>query len=331
MKLNKALAEQKNSRYNRQELLTIIGTKGQRRIGKKKVAVVGVGALGTVAGELLVRAGIGKVILIDRDLVEESNLQRQLLFDEKDIGKSKAVAARQKLKEINSQIEVESFNVHLSSENISLIKDAEVVLDCTDNLQTRFLLNDFCKKNKIPLIYAAAIKTSGYVFAVHNDGPCLRCFLKEASLDTCDAAGVLNTITTVIAAQQVTLALKIILKEPEEILPELLHLNIWSGEVRKIKVKKKLDCLTCRGSFTYLEKKELPRVVKFCSANRFQVQGNKVNFRELKKRWSKSGEVKEEGESLSFRGILLFKDGRALIEASDEKEALAEYSKWVGN
>ena len=140
-------------RYSRQMLLKEIGEEGQSKLDYKKVVIVGIGALGTVAAELLARAGIGSLRLIDRDVVEESNLQRQILFTEKDVGKSKSVMAAEKLKEINSLIKIESYPLHLDPKNVSLLQDADLVLDCTDNLETRFLINDHCRKEKIPWIY----------------------------------------------------------------------------------------------------------------------------------------------------------------------------------
>src|SRR3989338_4354446 len=203
-------SEKNHSRYSRQILLQEIGKEGQVILQNKKVAIVGVGALGTVAAELLARAGGGSLILIDRDTVEESNLQRQTRFDEKSAGKNKASAAEKRIKEINSEIKVEFHSLHLNSQNIGLLQSADLILDCTDNLQTRFLINDYCRKEKKIWIYAAAIKTSGYVMPVFPNGPCLQCFLTESSQETCDTVGVLNTITVSIASLQATLALKIL-------------------------------------------------------------------------------------------------------------------------
>ncbi len=315
-----------NDRYSRQELL--LGKANQKKVKKSIVAIVGIGALGTVAAELLTRTGMGKLILIDRDIIEESNLQRQLLFTEKDIGKSKAKVAEEKLKEINSLVKLESYALHLNSENISLLKEADLVLDCTDNLKTRFLINDFCRKEKITWIYASAIRTEGYVMPILPQGPCLRCFLKEANLETCDTAGVLNTITTSIAALQVTLAIKILVGEKVE--PLLYHYDIWKQKFRSLKIKQNPKCPTCRGDYQFLNHQEEP-VTKFCSAGKYQITGKKVNLTEIKKRWSKLGKVVDDGITLRFGKIILFADGRALIEAKTEEEARSLYGKWVGN
>ncbi len=318
-----------NERYSRQAVLTEIGSTGQTKIEKSVVAIVGMGALGTVAAELLVRAGVTGMILIDRDVVEESNLQRQLLYEEKDIGRSKVVAAREKLQHINRACVINIHAIHLNAQNILLLRKAGLILDCTDNLQTRFVINDFCRKEKIPWIYAAAVKTSGCVMPILPTSPCLRCFLREVSLETCETAGVLNTITTSIAALQVTLALQIIVGEKIE--PTLYHYDLWKTAFTKIKVKKKEGCLTCSGNYEYLTMKEETRLVKFCSSGRYQINGKKVGLEEIKNRWEKIDTVIDEGALLSFKNILLFEDGRALIKASSEEEALSVYSKWVGN
>lgn len=316
-------------RYSRQILLNEIGREGQEKIQNKKVAIVGVGALGTVAAELLARAGVGSLILIDRDVVEKSNLQRQTLFDEKDVGRSKVVAAEKRIGEINSEIKVGSQLVHLNSQNIHLLQTADLILDCTDNLQTRFLINDYCKKEKKPWIYAAAIKTAGYVMPILPEGPCLQCFLSETNLETCDTVGVLNTITVSIASLQATLALKLLLEKETELI--LYHFDIWNQNFKKLSIKKKESCLVCKGHYSYLEKKETSKYVRFCSTGKYQIIGPMVDLKMMKARWEKTGKVIEEKDTLYFQNITLFKDGRALIKANSEEDAQSLYSQWVGN
>ena len=318
-----------DERYSRQILLREIGTEGQKKLRQNNVAIVGVGALGTVAAELLVRAGVEKIILIDRDVVERSNLQRQLLFTEEDVGRSKAVVAKEKLHKINSNAAIHAEAIHLNSENVQLLQNADLILDCTDNIQTRLLVNDYCKKNKKRWIYAAAIKTSGYVMPILPEGPCLQCFMHESGVDTCDTVGVLNTITSSIAGMQVTLALKMMVEEKVE--PSLFYYDIWQGTSKKITVKKNKKCKACQGNFMYLEKKENVKIIPFCSSGRYQIQGKPRNVQEMKKKWQRLGKVVDDGATLQFKDILLFRDGRALIKAKSEHEALATYSKFVGN
>ncbi len=322
-------SERKDSRYSRQILLKEIGTEGQALLRRKKIAIVGIGALGTVAAELLARAGVGSLLLIDREVIEGSNLQRQTLFDEKDVGRSKAAAAEKRINEINSGIKVEAHSIHLSPQNIYLLQNADVILDCTDNLQTRFLINDYCKKENKPWIYAAAIKTSGYVMPILPEGPCLQCFLSESNQETCDTVGVLNTITVSIASLQATLALKILLGK--EIEPILHHYDIWNQNFKKLNIKKKESCLTCQGNYSHLEKKETSRHIRFCSTGKYQILGKEVDLRKIKERWEKMGSVIEDNASIRFQNITLFKDGRALIDAPSAEEAEAVYSRLIGN
>lgn len=310
-------------------LLREIGREGQELLQKKKIAIVGMGALGTVAADLLARAGVGSLVIIDRDTIEESNLQRQTLFDEKDIGKNKAAAAEKGINAINSTTQLEAHSIHLGPQNVNLLQTADLILDCTDNLQTRFLINDYCKKEKKPWIYAAAIKTSGYVMPIVPEGPCLQCFLSESSQETCDTVGVLNTITASIASLQATLALKILLgKEIESV---LYHHDIWNQSFKKLHIKKKESCLTCSGNYVHLERKETSKYIRFCSTGKYQVLGPKVNLKEIKERWEKIGKVTEDAASLQFQNITLFDGGRALINAQSVEEAEAIYSKLVGN
>lgn len=316
-------------KYSRQLLLKEIGREGQAKLGQATVAIVGVGALGTVAAELLARAGVGKLLLIDRDIIEESNLQRQVLFAEDDVERSKAIVAKEKLQKINSLITIDTHPIHLNSRNIDLLNKATLILDCTDNLQTRFLLNDYGHKHKIPWIYAAAIKTQGYVFPVLPGGPCLRCFLGTESGETCDTVGVLNTITMTIASLQATLAIKMVLGE--KVKSELHSLDIWNQEFRTMAVKQNLQCPTCQGRYEYLEKEDSIKIIQFCSTGRYQIMGKPQNLAELQQRWEKIDMVKRDHGLLQFKNIVLFADGRALIKANSEQEALSVYSKWIGN
>jgi molybdopterin-synthase adenylyltransferase len=227
-----------DERYTQQVLLDKIAKRGQEKLQQSTVAIVGVGALGTNAAELLVRAGVN-VLLIDNDKIEKSNLQRQTLFEESDVGKSKVETAKEKLIKINSSVNVEIKEIRLNEENTNIINNVNLVLDCTDNMETRFLINKYCL-NKIPWIYSAAIETRGMVMPILPNGPCLNCVMKESKLETCNTVGVLNTIITSIASLQVTLAFKILIDEIE---PFLYHQDLWTGEFRKIKVKK--SCKNC--------------------------------------------------------------------------------------
>ena len=326
-------------RYIRQELFKEIGKKGQQKLVKSTVAVVGLGALGSCSAELLTRAGIGKLILIDRDVVELSNLQRQNLFDENDIGKPKAAQAKWHLDKINSDVNILSIIDDLTFNNIKKIFNAKIsiILDCTDNLETRFLINDFSIKNNIPFIYSSAVGSKGYVFnIIPKATPCLRCFLKEASqLDTCETIGVLNTITNLIASIQTNEAIKILSKK-SNCETKLLFFDIWKNDLLKINVTKNKNCICCANSvFEYLSGKKSTPVIKLCGGDFFQIRGRLLNrnqFKEIKSKLKKAGNVIDFGYYINFNNILtIFDNGRALIKAKDEKEAKAIYSKFIGN
>ncbi len=239
--------DKKNDRYSRQMLLKEIGKK-QEILMNCTIAVVGLGALGTNVSQLLVRAGIENLILIDNDKIEESNLQRQTLFTEKDIKKDKVLTAKQKLTEINSGAKIIACKFFLTKKNASLLDQADLVIDCTDNLKTRFIINEYCRKNKKTWIFSSAVKAAGYVMPIFPGGPCLECFIKEnineTQLDSACTAGILNTIVASIASLAVTLAMKIILKEKVE--PELYYYNIWEPELKKLKIKQNPKCRLCK-------------------------------------------------------------------------------------
>ena len=322
------------SRYSRQEINAEIGKAGQKKLENSAITIVGLGALGSVAAELLARAGIGNLIIIDRDIVELSNLQRQSLYDENDIGKPKSVAAKEHLSKINSEIKIVSFSEDLSPENIEkmISTNISIVLDCTDNLETRFLLNDFCVKNDIPIIYSSAVGSKGSLFnIIHGKTACLRCFLKDSNqLDTCETTGVLNSITHIIPSLQTNEAIKIILgKEYEK---NLVYFDVWKNEIEKIKVGKNPSCECCaKHNYEYLNDKKSSKVVKMCGSELFQIKGKQIDLLELKKKLS-MGKLVEMENCLNFNNqITVFADGRCLIKAASESEAKSVYSKFIGN
>lgn len=325
-------------RYIRQQIFREIGKKGQSKLRKSTIAIVGLGALGSNSAELLARAGIGRLILIDRDVVEMSNLQRQRLFDENDVGNPKALAAKGHLSKINSDVKTDFFIDDLNYENIGKIlkNKINIILDCTDNLETRFLINDYSIKSKVPFIYSSAVGSKGYVFnVIPNKTACLGCFLKEAAqLDTCETSGVLNTITNLIASIQSNESLKIILGKNAE--KDLLFFDVWKNELLKIKISKNKNCNCCaKRNFEYLSGKKSSIIIKLCGDNAYQIKSKSIGkkqFNELKNKLKKIGRVADFGHCLNFDNkITIFNDGRALIKAKDEKEAKSIYSKFVGN
>ena len=316
-------------RYSRQEVLEYIGKEGQQKLEDSSVSIVGIGALGSVSAELLARAGIGNLRLIDRDVVDITNLQRQSLYTEDDVDKPKAIQAKKHLQEINSDVVIESHVEDLNNSSIKdILKDTSLILDGTDNLSTRFLINDFTRQNKIPWIYAAAIKETGYVLPILPDRFCFACVFKEAhQLETCDTSGVLNTITHLIASIQVTEALRILLSKMST--PQLIKVNIWNQELQRFEVQKNPSCLPCKGTYEHLNKTE-PEILKFCGSGTYQIKKDRFNLRSMKEKLSEIGKVQDFSACLKFENLTIFQD-RVLIKAQSEEEAKSAYSKCIGD
>lgn len=236
------------SRYSRQELLPEIGPRGQEKLAAASAVVIGCGALGTHSLSLLVRAGVGRVTVVDRDRVELTNLQRQTMFVEEDVGRAKAEAAEQRLRKVNSLVEVKGIVDEVRQDNAEdLVSGATVVVDATDNMETRYIVNDACVRLGVPWVYGGAVGVSGMVLAITPKGPCLRCVFpsppRPGVLPTCNTVGIINTLPSTVASMEVTEALKVMLgKEPTR---ELMVLDVWNQEVQKIKVQKDPGCPSC--------------------------------------------------------------------------------------
>src|SRR3989344_4222635 len=268
------------SRFSRQE--KVLGAEAQKKIENSTVTIIGVGALGTVAASLLARAGIKKLVLIDRDVVEESNLPQQLLFTEKDLGRSKAICAKEKLQQISSRLEIIAQVMHLSSRNIAYLNSGKNSGKTILMSSKAVLINDYCKKEKIPLVFGSAIKKQGQAMIIYPAGPCLGCFLKETSLETCEQVGVLNTLTSIIGSLQADLAVKALIGK--ELSPELHHFDLELNSYRKIKINKNQHCRPCKGIYDYLNKKEDAFYLKFCSSGKYQIEGKKIDLAKLKEK-----------------------------------------------
>ena len=230
-----------DDRYSRQIVLKNIQEQGQKKLTKSHVVVIGCGALGTTIANNLVRSGIGHVKLVDRDVIELNNLQRQNLFDESDVGFPKTSIAVKRLERINSNIKIESVVEDVNHENIEdIIKNMDLIVDGTDNMLVRFLINDACIKHDIPWIYGGAIETYGITMnIIPNETPCFRCLIQDipeaGSLPTCDTVGVLNSIPNIIGSIQSTEALKILLGK--EINTNILTYDVWSHNFNSIKLE----------------------------------------------------------------------------------------------
>jgi len=240
-------------RYRRQTLVEEVGKEGQKKLARSIVLIVGCGGLGTVISSNLVRAGVGKVIVVDHDIVELDNLHRQVLFDEQDVDQKlpKAMAAADRLRKINSQVSVEPVVAELSAQNIEeMLSGVDLVFDGTDNFETRFLINDACVKHDIPWIYGGVVATYGTSFTIIPDEtPCLRCFVNElpspGSIPTCQTVGVLGTAVNIVASIEVTEGLKLLLGKKESLLHKLISVDVWSGSWQLSEIKRISDCPAC--------------------------------------------------------------------------------------
>ncbi len=337
-----------DDRYSRQTRFTPIGEAGQARLASARVLLVGLGALGTVAADQIVRAGVGFVRLIDRDFVELSNLQRQSLFDEDDIRNNlpKAAAAEARLRRINSSVEIEARVEDVNPANIEeYCSDVDLVLDALDNFETRFVINDACAKHRKPWIYTAAVGSYGLVMPViPGASPCLRCLLGNlpapGTSPTCETAGVIAPITHIIASMQVAEALKFLTGHlnPDEI--RLTAYDVWSHRFQRIDVGKDsmATCPVCsEGKFEYLDGNPL-RTITLCGRNAVQlipgVKGD-IDFAELSKSIAAFGPVQFNDFLLKCSSppyeVTLFKDGRAIVKGTEEPGlARSVYSKMVG-
>ena len=338
-----------NERYSRQVLFNGIGAEGQRRLLESRVLIVGCGALGTAHAESLARAGVGRLRIADRDFVEASNLQRQTMFTERDASERipKAIAAANHIREINGEIEVEPEVTDVNQSNIErLVQDCNVVMDGTDNFATRYLINDACVKHKVDWIYGAAVGSYGVTMTIQpHQTPCLRCVFEEAppaaGAPTCDTAGVIMPIISVVSAVQVAEALKLLTGQNDNLHRSLMQFDVWRNEWRKINPgPPSPECPTCGlGNFATLDAASGDFAAVLCGRNAVQIspaQATRLNFEELAERLRVIGEVKFNDYLLRFRTgdfeLTVFQDARSIIRGTSEiKTARSLYAKYVGN
>lgn len=338
-----------NERYSRQILFDGIGEAGQRRLAGSRALVVGCGALGSAQVEALARAGVGRLRVVDRDFVEESNLQRQTMFSERDARERlpKAVAAARRVAEINSEVEVEAEVSDVSASNVErLVEGCDVVLDGTDNFATRYLVNDACVKHNVNWIYGAAVGSYGVTMTVRpRQSPCLRCVFPEtpaaASAPTCDTAGVIMPIISVVAAVQVTEALKLLTGRAEDLHNSLMQFDVWRNEWRKIKLgAREPDCPTCAlGKYETLEAEAGDFLTTLCGRDAVQISPRnaaQLDLEALARRLARAGEVRVNPYLVRLRAgeyeLTIFQDARAIIRGTDDANtARTLYARYVGN
>lgn len=334
-----------NDRYSRQIRFRPLGAEGQARLRAARVAIVGCGALGTFQAGALARAGVGYLKILDRDVIEWSNLQRQWLFEEEDAREErpKAGAAAAHLGRINSEVVVEPLAVDVNAGNIEdLLEDVDLILDATDNFETRFLLNDFAVERGVPWIYGAAVGSYGLAFAVMPGvGPCLRCVYPEAptgAQPTCETAGVLNSITSLVAAWQVGLATKWIVKGAGAIPLRLATFDTWELQARQVAVRVDPECPCCQGRKFDSLNGRTRAPISLCGRNAVQIHERQaaLDLGALEAQLRGLGEVRRNEFALRFQPearfeLTIFPDGRAIIKGTqDIGLARSLYSRYVG-
>jgi adenylyltransferase/sulfurtransferase len=338
-------------RYSRQMRFPGIGEQGQRRLLESHVTLCGCGALGTVLANTLVRAGVGHLRLIDRDFIETNNLQRQVLFDEHDVAENlpKAEAAARKLGAINSSVFVEPVVTDIDRTNIvELVKDADLVLDGTDNFEIRYLINDVAVKLGKPWVYGGCIGSHGQTMTIlPGETPCLRCVFEAAPAPgesgTCETAGVLSPIVNIVASYQAAEAFKILTGSREHVNRDLIYIDVWDNIQRRIKIAPllgKVDCPCCgRRHFEWLEGDQGSQTTSLCGRNAVQVthrQAARLNFEQLARNLETLGEVSYNRFLLKFSAegyeFTVFPDSRAIIKGTaDVEKARTLYAKYIGH
>lgn len=335
-------------RYSRQMLFRPLGSAGQERLSQANIAIVGMGALGTILSTQLVRAGVGSVRLIDRDIVEPSNLQRQSLYDEQDArdGVPKATAAQDKLMQANSNVKIEAVVTDVTWRNAeSLLSDVDVILDGTDNFQIRYLINDVAVKHNIAWAYGGAVSSYGTTgFFRPGITPCLVCMFGEnqgGGHDTCDTVGVIAPVVSIIASMQVTETLKYLTNNEDALADGLTHIDVWRNEYRKVQFPLRDESCPCCGKrvFRALAIQSDAMSISMCGRNTIQVRPQTdfpISLEILAQRLANLANVKHNAHLLRFdvddhTHITLFADGRALIHGTDDPVvARSLYARYIG-
>ncbi|PGZ14886.1 thiazole biosynthesis adenylyltransferase ThiF [Bacillus cereus] len=338
-----------NNRYSRQELFSPIGETGQQKIGEKHVLIIGAGALGSANAEMLVRAGVGRVTIVDRDYIDWSNLQRQQLYCEEDVKNNlpKAVAAQRRLQAINSNVTVEAFVQDVTAEELGeLVTNVDVIIDATDNFETRFIVNDISQKYSIPWVYGACVGSYGLSYTIlPGKTPCLSCLLQSIPLGgaTCDTAGIISPAVSIVVSHQVTETLKLLVEDYESLRDGLVSFDVWKNEYSCMNVQKlkKHNCTSCGAEaiYPYLNKENTSKTAVLCGRNTVQIRPpykEKLDFgryKEILKDRVADFMVNPYLLSFSVEGkrLVAFQDGRVLVHGTkDIVEAKTVYHRYFG-
>jgi adenylyltransferase/sulfurtransferase len=338
-------------KYSRQILFHGIGREGQERLSEASAVLVGCGAIGTAVANLLVRSGIGRLRILDRDFVEPSNLQRQVLFEESDARESlpKAVAAERRLRAINSDVQVEGIVADLTPDNAAdLLTGFPLILDGADNFETRLLVNDAAVSMGIPWIYTAAVGSYGVTMTViPGETACLACLLESQEQtagmgleETCDTAGILNAAVGVVASMEAAEALKILAGKREALHGRLVSCDVWTGRLQSIGVARDPACRACvRRDFRYLDAASQPHIT-MCGRDSVQIheRNRKLDLRELGSRLTaaSASDIRRNEFLLRFRvppyEMTVFANGRAIVKGTrDPAIARSIYARYIGS
>jgi molybdopterin/thiamine biosynthesis adenylyltransferase len=333
-------------RYSRQILFSGIRAEGQQKLLAARVAIVGCGATGSALASLLARSGVGYLRLIDRDYVEPSNLQRQVLFDEADAAESlpKAAAASRKISTFNSEVSVEARVADLTPENCDeLLGEVQLILDGTDNFETRYLINDFAVKNGVPWIYTAAV--GSYCVAMNvlpRETACLACVFPEpptGTVETCDTSGILNSAVNAIASISATEAVKLLVGAKDNVRRTLISMDVWWNDRSEMSTAKpRPDCSCCQQrDFPHLSGESRPHIT-LCGRNSVQIHERRrpVSFEEMAQKLAPHGTVRHNEFVLKFWRdpfeMTIFPDGRAIIKGTtDTGVARSLYARFIGS
>lgn len=340
----------KTDRYSRQTLFSQIGEQGQQRLAEKHVLIIGAGALGTGSAEALVRAGIGKITIVDRDYVEFSNLQRQQLYVEADAEKRipKALAAKERLKQINSDVIIESHILDVTPQEFeTLVPRVDLILDATDNFDIRMMINDISQKHEIPWIYGSCVGSYGISFTIiPKKTPCLHCLMESVPLSglTCDTVGIINPTVGLVVAHQVAEALKILVEDWSALREKIVTFDLWTNEHSTVAVSKlkKENCLSCGESPTYpfLQFDNQMKTAVLCGRDTVQIRHNYKEKPDVDKIFTSllaKGHDVQRNPFLFFLSIneqqrlVMFEDGRTLVHGTnDVVEAKKLYYRYFG-
>lgn len=343
------LQNSNSSRYVRQIRFAPLGEEGQRRLGQSRALLCGCGALGSAIANLLVRAGVGMLRIVDRDFVELSNLQRQSLFDEADAAAAmpKAVAAAEKLRKINSTVTVEPIVADVGPTNIKRLCDGvDLILDGTDNFETRFLVNDAALKLTLPWIYGGCVGAEGQSMTIlPGETACLRCLMPECPQPgvgaTCEAVGILGPIVGLIASLEAAEAIKLLSGNRQAVSPRLTVVDLWQNDVRQIdtsRLRDQVDCPACRhGEYAWLSGRSLSRTAVLCGRNSVQLShlDASISLDELAEKLAGVGELTRNEFLLRLKvdgyELTVFPDARVVISGTDDvATARTVYAKYIG-